>query len=160
MKEVLPPRLTVEQLQRRLRHEAITFQSGSEETAVGLYEWAEFRILPQPETSEAIFFLFDPGIQYLQSLHFGERPHWHFERSSDERVNTDSAVRIARALVHQRMHMVEELDEEGRAWGWSLQVKDCLPLVYDRRMTHYRRAFFNRAPGPLLPIPSELRRHP
>ena len=42
----------------------------------------------------------------------------------------------------------------------SLQVKDGLPLVYDRRMTHYRRVFFNRPPGPPFSIPSELRRHP
>jgi hypothetical protein len=157
--EPLPPRLTVEQLQRRLRYPEVTFLSGSVETAAGAYEWAEFRIHPQPETSEALFFLFDPDIQYLQSLNFGNRTHWHFERSPDERINCDRAVRVARALVLQRMHMVEQLDQQGKAWGWSLQVKDGLPLVYDPRMTHYRRLFFNRAPGPPFPIPSTCRRH-
>jgi hypothetical protein len=150
------PQLSVPDLQRRLGHAAITFAVHDHESPN--VSWASFTVHPLPNTSDALEFVFDRDVLYLQSLHFGPQPHWHFDSSEDATVNCNRAVRIARALVHRRIHMVQQLDVHGHSWGWSLHTKTSLPLVYDHRITHYRRVFFSRPSDPSLPIPSECRR--
>ena len=149
--------LTLEDLQRRLRYPHVTF--AVHDQASSHLSWATFTIHPLPNTSDSLELIFDRDVRYLQSLHFGQQPHWHFDSSDDESVNCNRAVRVARALVHQRIHMVQQLDAHGRVWVWSLHTKTGLPLVFDERITHYRRVLFNQGPNQALIVPSECR-HP
>jgi len=151
-------RLTVEELQRRLGHASISRSVEEDHLATGVLRWVVFTVHPRPETSPHLSLIFDGECRFIQSLHFGEKPHWHFTRSESEIANANSAVRVARALVRRRLHMVEQLDASGTPWSWSLQVKGGIPPAYDKRLTHYRRVYFDQPPGPPVPIPAEHRR--
>ena len=120
--------LTVEQLGRRLGWTDIR------EEWVPQYAMRWFRIMPRDASLPSIDFPFDDKVEFLQQLGSGE---WHCHPDSIE-----SAIELARKLIHHEMCILEERDQKGKYGGSGPVGPGDIKGTLDLNADHFVRRFF------------------
>ena|SRR5688572_20513271 len=126
------PLVTADQLRDRLAWPDVREEPMPE------YSMRWFRAVPRDPSLPSIDFLFDDKVEFLQQLGSGE---WHCHPD-----DIDSAIELARKLVHHEMCILEERNKKGEYGGSGPAARDDVPGTLRLDADHFIRRFFGIPP--------------